>query len=48
MTGVQTCALPISDSAYVDAPTVRPGDHAAKREEELYNVRGLGVDILDK
>ena len=40
--------LPGPDSAYVDAPTVRPGDHAAKREEELYNVRGLGVDILDK
>ena len=40
--------LPGPDSAYVDAPTVRPGDHAAKRGEELYNVRGLGVDILDK
>ena len=35
-------------NSLLDAPTVRPGDHAAKRGEELYNVRGLGVDILDK
>ena len=36
----------ITAQPYVDAPTVRPGDHAAKRGEELYNVRGLGVDIF--
>ena len=40
--------LPGPDSAYADAPTVRPGDHAAKGGGELCSVRGLGVDILDK